>query len=100
MNFPRKQTFIIAELQRAPSQNVNRGLRVAKRYIFHTKAPNFGIFGGHCNGKCWYVYVMVFLVILRPFGILIGHLVSAIEFIRLCSILSRDGRFGTTATQV
>jgi hypothetical protein len=32
-------------------------------------------FGGPCNGRCWYIYVIGIWYILRPFDIFYGHLV-------------------------
>jgi hypothetical protein len=51
--------------------------KVARRFIFLQKIPNWVYFGGPWNGKYWYIYLQYFNADWRiswPFGIVCGHL--------------------------
>jgi hypothetical protein len=44
-------------------------------YIFKQKILIWVNFEGYCNARCWYTYFITIWYILRPFGIVYGHLV-------------------------
>jgi hypothetical protein len=49
--------------------------RVARWYILKPKIQIWEIFGGFCNGRCWYSFCPIGTYILQPLGIFYGHLV-------------------------
>jgi hypothetical protein len=49
--------------------------RVARWRIFKPNIQIWVNFGGTCNGRCWYILWAFGLRILRPIGLLCGHLV-------------------------